>query len=63
MLKFKMAKINFLYFIFIFFFSANVVANEYYKCPEKVTKVLKGKSQYISEGSILGTNYIKIRYT
>ena len=62
MLKFKMAKINFLYFIFIFFFSANVVANEYYKCPEKVTKVLKGKSQYISEGSILGTNYIKIRY-
>ena len=56
-----MAKVNFLYFIFIFFFSINVLANEYYKCPEKVTKVSKGQSQYISEGSIIGTNYINIR--
>ena len=61
MLKSKMAKVNFLYFIFIFFFSANVLADEFYKCPEKVTKVLKGQSQYISEGSIIGTNYINIR--
>ena len=61
MLKFKMAKVNFLYFIFIFSFSINVLADEYYKCPEKVTKVSKGQSQYISEGSIIGTNYINIR--
>ena len=61
MLKFKMTKVNFLYFIFIFFFSANVLADEYYKCPEKVTKVIKGQSQNISEGSIIGTNYINIR--
>ena len=61
MLKFKMTKINFLYFIFILFFSINVLADEYYKCPEKVTKVLKGQNQYISEGSIIGTNYINIR--
>ena len=61
MLKFKMTKVNFLYFIFIFSFSINVFADEYYKCPEKVTKVSKGQSQYISEGSIIGTNYINIR--
>ena len=61
MLKFKMVKENFLYFIFIFFFSINVLADEYYKCPEKVTKVFKGQNQYISEGSIIGTNYINIR--
>ena len=61
MLKFKMTKVNFLYFIFIFFFSINLLADEYYKCPEKVTKVSKGQSQYISEGSIIGTNYINIR--
>ena len=61
MLKFKMAKVNFLYFIFMLFFSADLVADEYYKCPEKVIKVLKGQSQYISEGSIIGTNYINIR--
>ena len=60
MLKFKMAKVNFLYIIFIFFFSINVLADEYFKCPEKVIKVLKGQSQYISEGSIIGTNYINI---
>ena len=61
MLKFKMTKVNFLYFIIILFFSANVLADEYYKCPEKVTKVIKGQSQNISEGSIIGTNYINIR--
>ena len=61
MLKFKMTKVNFLYFIIILFFSANVLADEYYKCPEKVTKVFKDQSQYISEGSIIGTNYINIR--
>ena len=61
MLKFKMAKVNFFYFILILFFSTNGLANEFYKCPEKVTEVYKGQSQYINEGSIIGTNYINIR--
>ena len=61
MLKFKMAKVNFFYIILILFFSTNGLANEFYKCPEKVTEVYKGQSQYIKEGSIIGTNYINIR--
>ena len=61
MLKFKMAKVNFFYFILILFFLTNGLANEFYKCPEKVTEVYKGQSQYINEGSIIGTNYINIR--
>lgn len=56
-----MAKVNFFYFILILFFSTNGLANEFYKCPEKVTEVYKGQSQYINEGSIIGTNYINIR--
>ena len=56
-----MAKVNFFYFIFILFFLTNGLANEFYKCPEKVTEVYKGQSQYINEGSIIGTNYINIR--
>ena len=56
-----MAKVNFFYFILILFFSTNGLANEFYKCPEKVTEVYKGQSQYINKGSIIGTNYINIR--
>ena len=56
-----MRKVNFFYFILILFFSTNGLANEFYKCPEKVTKVYKGQSQYINEGLIIGTNYINIR--
>ena len=65
MLKKIKIKIRVLLLFLIYFYSSNVLANnEYFKCPEKITKVLKGdpNNMLISEGSIIGTNYLNIKY-
>ena len=60
MLVLKLLKINILYLLLILLISSNVYANtEYYKCPEKVTNVIKSEGKLIKTGSILGVNYIK----
>ena len=61
----KLRKLNFYFFcllIIISFFNSNAYADiQYYKCKEKISKILKGESQKIKVGSIIGTNYVKIR--
>jgi hypothetical protein len=46
--------------VFLILLTNNSYAkNEYFKCPEKISKVIQGSNQLIREGSIIGTNYIK----
>ncbi len=55
--KFKIFK-----FVIIFFlltFSNLLASTDYFKCPEKITNVLKGGDALIKVGSLLGTNYVK----
>ena len=62
MLKFKKQNVNFFYLLLMLFFTTNTFADtQYYKCKEKISKILKGKNKNIQEGSITGTNYISIR--
>jgi len=45
--------------MFLFLLSNNSFAkNQYFKCPEKISKLIQGSSQLIKQGSIIGTNYI-----
>ncbi len=63
MLKYQASKKKYFLIFLILFFSSNALANnQYYKCSEKVAKVLKGESETISEGLIIGTNYINIKF-
>ena len=60
MLILKFLKVNFLSVFLIMLLTFNVYAkNEYFKCPEKITKVIKSEGQVIKAGTILGVNYIK----
>lgn len=46
--------------LIIIFLSTNLLANnEYFKCPEKISKVIRGEDALLKEGSLLGVNYIK----
>ena len=46
--------------LIFFFFSTKLLANnEYFKCPEKVLKVISGQNHLLKVGSILGVNYVK----
>ena len=47
-----------LFFLFLLI-NNSYAKNEYFKCPEKISKVIQGSNQLIREGSIIGTNYIK----
>ncbi|MDA7557262.1 hypothetical protein N8729_04825 [Candidatus Pelagibacter sp.] len=60
MLVLKFLKVNFFSVFLIMLLTFNVYAkDEFFKCPEKITKVIKSKGQVIKAGSILGVNYIK----
>lgn len=62
MLKRRKLNIYFFCLLIISFFNSNAYADvQYYKCKEKISNVLKGESQKIKIGSIIGINYIKIR--
>jgi len=48
------------YSLLIIFFSTKLLANnKYYKCEEKVLKVINGQNSLLKVGSILGVNYVK----
>lgn len=60
MLNLKFLKIFLNSFFFVFLLSAGATAkNEFYKCPEKVTNIIKNEGQFIKSGEILGVNYVK----
>jgi len=60
MLIIKKIQIIIVNLFFLFLLINNSYAkNEYFKCPEKISKVIQGSNQLIREGSIIGTNYIK----
>ena len=43
----------------IFLSTKTLANNKYYKCPEKISKVIRGQDSLLKEGSILGINYVK----
>jgi len=46
--------------LIIIFLSTKLLANnEYFKCPEKISKIIRGEDALLKEGSLLGVNYIK----
>lgn len=58
LVKFK--TIIFYSLLIITFISTSTFANnKYFKCPEKILKVIRGQDSLLKEGSILGINYIK----
>ena len=60
MLVLKFLKVNFFSVFLIMLLTFNVYAkDEFFKCPEKITKVIKSEGQVIKADSILGVNYIK----
>ena len=54
---------NIILFYYIIFTEQSFAKSEYYKCPEKINTVLSGKSEYITAGSIIGVNYVKLSGT
>jgi len=53
---------KFTYYFFLFFlilFTKVRADSEFYKCPDKISKVLSGKSSTIYVGSLIGTSYVK----
>ena len=51
--------IVYLFLILSFLFSKASANNEYFKCPEKILKIIKGQDPLLKTGSILGVNYVK----
>ena len=45
--------------IIIFLSTKSLANNKYFKCPEKISKVIRGQDVLLKEGSLLGINYIK----
>lgn len=46
--------------LIIIFLSTKLLANnEYFKCPEKISKIIRGEDALLKEDSLLGVNYIK----
>ena len=56
--KFKKIIIHSL-LIIIFLSTKSLANNEYFKCPEKISKIIRGEDALLKEGSLLGVNYIK----
>tara|TARA_A100001234_G_scaffold184716_1_gene168302 strand:+ start:1229 stop:2092 length:864 start_codon:yes stop_codon:yes gene_type:complete len=57
----KNAKIYIYIFIFITFFSKNLIAEiSYFECPEKISKILISENFNFKEGDEIGLNLIKI---
>lgn len=49
-----------IYFLIILLLSAKAFANtQFFKCPEKISNVIKGESSHIKKNSEIGENYIK----
>ena len=51
--------IFYLFLIISFLFSKASANNEYFKCPEKISKIIKGQDPLLKVGSIIGVNYVK----
>ena len=54
----KYTKYFFFLTFMLFFLTKAHASNEYFKCPEKISNILKGEHSLIKIGSVLGNNYI-----